>query len=56
MVRDAELAARDYLSLVLAGVGSITDISVLQAVLRQVAAAVRRYGRPELAARPGWPS
>jgi aminopeptidase N len=46
MVRDAELATRDYLSLVLAGVDSITDISVLQVVLRQVAAAVRRYGDP----------
>ena len=46
MVRDGELATRDYLSLVLAGVDSITDISVLQVVLRQVAAAVRRYGDP----------
>ena len=46
MVRDGEMATRDYLSLVLAGVDSITDISVLQVVLRQVAAAVRRYGDP----------
>ncbi|MGH3398513.1 MAG: aminopeptidase N [Streptosporangiaceae bacterium] len=46
MVRDGELATRDYLSLVLAGVDSITDISVLQVVLRQAAAAVRRYGDP----------
>ena len=46
MVRDGEMAARDYLSLVLGGVAFITDISVLQVVLQQVAAAVRRYGDP----------
>jgi len=46
MVRDGEMATRDYLSLVLGGVDSIPDISVLQVVLRQVAAAVRRYGDP----------
>jgi aminopeptidase N len=48
MCRDAEMAARDYLSLVLSGVRSVTDISSLQAILRQAAAAVRRY------ADPGW--
>jgi aminopeptidase N len=46
MARDAELAIRDYLALVLAGVDFITDISVLQVVLRQVAIAIRRYGDP----------
>jgi aminopeptidase N len=46
MTRDAELATRDYLSLVLAGVEAITDISVLQTVLRQAAAAIRRFGDP----------
>ncbi|HUL25827.1 MAG TPA: aminopeptidase N [Streptosporangiaceae bacterium] len=46
MCRDAELAARDYLRLVLGGVESVTDISVLQTLLRQAAAALRRYTDP----------
>ena len=46
MCRDAELPARDYLSLVLSGADSIADISVLQAVLAQAAVAVRRYCDP----------
>jgi len=47
MCRDAELPARDYVSLVLAGADSIADISVLQAVLAQTAAAVRRFADPD---------
>jgi len=46
MCRDAELPARDYLGLVLAGADSIADISVLQPVLAQAAAAVRRFSDP----------
>jgi aminopeptidase N len=46
MCRDAELAARDYLRLVLGGVESVTDISVAQTLLRQAAAALRRYTDP----------
>ena len=46
MCRDAELAARDYVRLVLAGVGSVTDISVVQTLLRQASAALRRYADP----------
>jgi aminopeptidase N len=46
MCRDAELPARDYVSLVLSGADSIADISVLQAVLAQAAAAVRRFADP----------
>jgi aminopeptidase N len=46
MVRDAEMAARDYLNLACAGVDSITEISVLQAVLQQAATGIRRYGDP----------
>jgi aminopeptidase N len=48
MCRDAEMAARDYLALVLSGIRSVTDISSLQTILRQATAAVRRY------ADPGW--
>ncbi len=46
MCRDAELAARDYVSLAVSGVDSITDISVMQTVLAQAAAATRRYSDP----------
>ena len=48
MCRDAEMAARDYVALVLSGVRSVTDISMLQTILRQATAAVRRF------ADPGW--
>jgi aminopeptidase N len=46
MCRDAELPARDYLSLVISAADTIADISVLQAVLAQAAAAVRRFADP----------
>ena len=46
MCRDAELAARDYVELVLSGLGSITEIATLQTILRQVVAAVRRFADP----------
>ena len=46
MCRDAELAARDYVALVLSGLGSVTDIATLQTILRQVVAAVRRFADP----------
>ncbi len=48
MTRDGELPARDYVSLVISGAESIADVSVLQTVLRQAAAAARRF------ADPGW--
>jgi aminopeptidase N len=48
MCRDAELAARDYLALVLSGIRSVTDISSLQLILRQASTVVRRF------ADPGW--
>ncbi len=46
MCRDAEMAARDYVRLVMLGVGSVTDISVAQTLLRQAAQAVRRFADP----------
>jgi aminopeptidase N len=46
MCRDAELAARDYLRLVLAGLPSVTSISVAQTLLRQASAALRQYAEP----------
>ena len=46
MCRDAEMAARDYVRLVLLGFDSVTDISVTQTLLRQAAQAVRRFADP----------
>jgi aminopeptidase N len=46
MCRDAEMAARDYVRLVMLGVGSVADISVAQTLLRQAAQAVRRFADP----------
>jgi aminopeptidase N len=46
MCRDAELAARDYVALVVSGVGSLREVSMAQAVLRQAVVATRRYADP----------
>jgi aminopeptidase N len=48
MVRDGEMAARDYVRLVMSGISSVADISVVQTLLRQASQAVRRF------ADPGW--
>jgi aminopeptidase N len=48
MCRDGEMAARDYVRLVLSGVCSVADISVVQTLLRQAGQAARRF------ADPGW--
>ncbi|HEY6496793.1 MAG TPA: aminopeptidase N [Trebonia sp.] len=46
MVRDGEMAARDYVRLVLGGVNSVRDISVVQTLLRQATMAARQYADP----------
>ncbi|OLE25405.1 MAG: aminopeptidase N [Actinobacteria bacterium 13_1_20CM_3_71_11] len=46
MVRDAELAARDYVSLVLSGVASVRGASIVQTLLEQAGAAARKYTDP----------
>ena len=55
MTRDAQLAAPDFVSLVLAGVGSETDLTAVGALLRQGQSAVNLFtpdaARPELAER-----
>ncbi|MGI5398895.1 aminopeptidase N [Streptomyces sp. CA-135486] len=43
MTRDGELAARDYLSLVLSGIGKESDIGVVQSLHRQVKLAIDLY-------------
>ncbi len=46
MCRDAEMAARDYVRLVMSGLDSVGDISVPQTLLRQAGATARRYTDP----------
>ncbi len=46
MCRDGEMAARDYVRLVLGGVSSVRDMSVVQTLLRQAAQTVRRFADP----------
>ncbi|MFJ6655791.1 aminopeptidase N [Streptomyces sp. NPDC091377] len=46
MTRDAELPARDYLSLVLSGIGKESDIGVVQSLQRQVKLAIDLYAAP----------
>lgn len=46
MTRDAELSARDYVALVLAGIGRETDIGVVQSLLRQAQSAVELFADP----------
>ncbi|HVE98163.1 MAG TPA: aminopeptidase N [Mycobacteriales bacterium] len=44
MTRDAELAARDYVRLVLRSIGTETDIGVVQTLLSQCVGAIYNYG------------
>ena len=53
MTRDAELSARDYLRLVLSGIDAESDIGMVQAILRQVQAALASYAE-ESSAATGW--
>ena len=46
MVRDGELATRDYVAMVVAGAHLETDIGVMQSLLRQAARAVEVYADP----------
>ncbi|MET9883668.1 aminopeptidase N [Streptomyces sp. NPDC006430] len=46
MTRDGELATRDYLALVLSGIGKESDIGVVQSLHRQVKLAIELYADP----------
>ncbi|WP_326599041.1 aminopeptidase N [Streptomyces sp. NBC_01803] len=46
MTRDGEMAARDYLSLVISGITKETDIGVVQSLHRQVKLALDLYAAP----------
>ncbi|AXK35141.1 aminopeptidase N [Streptomyces armeniacus] len=47
MTRDGELPARDYLELVLSGIGKESDIGVVQSLHRQVKLALELYAAPD---------
>ncbi|MCB5906698.1 aminopeptidase N [Streptomyces pinistramenti] len=47
MTRDGELATRDYLSLVLSGIGKESDIGVVQSLHRQVKLALDLFAAPD---------
>ncbi|MEW2383299.1 aminopeptidase N [Micromonospora sp. NPDC047707] len=53
MIRDAELAARDYVALALAGLPAETDINLVTATLRQATTALTFYADPVWAP-TGW--
>ncbi|MGC4807049.1 aminopeptidase N [Micromonospora sp. DT233] len=53
MTRDAELAARDYVTLVLAGLPGETDINLVTGILRQATTALVHYCDPAWAP-TGW--
>jgi aminopeptidase N len=53
MTRDGEMAARDYLTLVLSGVDAESDIGVVQSLHGHVRAALGRYADPSWAP-TGW--
>ena len=47
MTRDAELAARDYVALVLSGVAAEDDIGVVQSLLGKASLTIDTYGDPD---------
>ncbi|MDT0301229.1 aminopeptidase N [Streptomonospora wellingtoniae] len=46
MTRDAEMAARDYVRLVVSGISGVSDVMVVQSLLRQAVAALHNYTDP----------
>lgn len=56
MVRDAELPARDYVTLALRGLPAETDINLVTAALSRVSGALTYYAEPGWAEREGWTS
>ncbi|MFD3687040.1 aminopeptidase N [Nocardiopsis sp. NPDC058631] len=46
MTRDGEMAARDYVALVISGISGVDDVMVAQTLLRQAASALHMYADP----------
>ncbi|MGY2061843.1 ERAP1-like C-terminal domain-containing protein, partial [Nocardia gipuzkoensis] len=55
MTRQAEMRARDFVALVQRGVGSESEIGVVQRLLLQAQTALASYADPAWAAETGWP-
>lgn len=55
MTRDALMPARDYLSLVVSGLGTETEIGVVQRIIGQAQSALTSYADPAWAIETGWP-
>jgi len=55
MTRDAELKARDFVTLVMRGVDGETEVGVAQRLLMQAQTALNSYAEPNWAAEHGWP-
>lgn len=56
MTRDAQMRARDFVALALAGIDAESEIGVVQRVLLQVRQAMSAYADPDWAAQEGWPA
>ncbi len=56
MTRDAELRARDFVSLVAGGIQAETEVGVAQRLLLQAQTALGSYADPEWAQSEGWPA
>ncbi len=56
MTRDAELRARDFVSLVAGGVQAETEVGVAQRLLLQAQTALGSYADPDWARSEGWPA
>jgi aminopeptidase N len=55
MTRQAEMRARDFAALVAHGIGSESEIGVVQRVLLQAQTAIDAYADPQWATTTGWP-
>ncbi|MGH3978063.1 MAG: aminopeptidase N [Pseudonocardiaceae bacterium] len=55
MTREAELEARDFVTLVLGGLPAETEVGVVQRLLLQAQTALSSYAEPDWAAEQGWP-
>ncbi|MCD2195312.1 aminopeptidase N [Actinomycetospora endophytica] len=56
MTREAELKARDFVTLVLNGLPAETEVGVVQRLLLQAQTALASYADPTWAVEQGWPS
>ncbi|WP_304118718.1 aminopeptidase N [Mycolicibacterium bacteremicum] len=56
MTREAELKARDFVTLVIAGIHAETEVGVAQRLLLQAQTALGSYADPQWAAENGWPA